>query len=206
MDSRNFRSGDIVNQNTKIISDFFDENGINLTGTIGHRIEAILNDDESKKIDLTQYYNSTATYREGTLEYPLQNLADGTYKIRVKAWDTYNNPGYSEVNFTVKNNTNLDFTEVYNFPNPFKDATNFIFQHNSDSPITVNIKIYSVSGRLIKDLNRTNINTKNVNIEWDGLDSDGDALANGVYLYKVMIKSDDGKFTKTTLNKLAKLK
>lgn len=206
MDSRNFRSGDLVNQNTKIIADFFDENGINLTGTIGHRIEAIINDDESKKIDLTSYYNSTNSYREGTLEYPIQNLAEGTYKIKLKAWDTYNNSGYSEVDFIVKNNSELAFTEVYNFPNPFKDVTNFIFQHNSDSPISVNIKIYTVSGRLIRDLNRTNINTKNVNIEWDGLDSDGDALANGVYLYKVIIKSDDGNFSKTTLNKLAKLK
>lgn len=56
MGSRNFRSGDLVNQNPKLIADFTDENGINLTGTIGHKIEATINNDENSKIDLTPFY------------------------------------------------------------------------------------------------------------------------------------------------------
>ncbi len=206
MDSRNFRSGDVINQNSKIIADFYDESGINLTGTIGHKIEAIFNEDESKKIDLTQYYNSVSGFQYGTIEYPIDNLTEGKYRLRVKAWDTYNNPNYSEIEFTVKSTSSLYVADIYNYPNPFKDKTSFIFKHNLDSPIDVEIKIYTVSGKLIKEIKQSNITEKFVQIDWDGRDSDGDAIANGVYLYKLIIKAEDGNFNNSSIHKLAKLK
>lgn len=206
MDNRNFRSGDIVNQNTKIISDFFDISGINLTGQIGHKIEAIVNDDENSKIDLTPFYNSDTSYQHGSLEYPMQNIPDGKYKLKIRAWDTYNNLSEEIIYYNVKSNTDLFVDKVYNYPNPFKDNTSFTFQHNLDSPISIKIKIYTVSGRLIKEITRTNIADKNVLINWDGRDTDNDAIANGTYIYKITIKSDDGIFNKTTTGILAKLK
>lgn len=204
--SRNFRSGDLVNQNPKLIADFTDDNGINLTGTIGHKIEAIINDDENNKIDLTPYYTSNQNFQTGTAEYQLENLADGNYKIEIIAWDTYNNYSSSIIDFTVKSNAEFALENVYNYPNPMQDNTNFIFQHNSDETLTATIDIYTVSGRLIKELNKTNITDKFVSLEWNGLDSDGDAIANGTYLYKVLIKSENGNFSKSVTGKLAKLK
>lgn len=205
-DSRNFRSGDIVNQNPKLIADFSDEHGINLTGTIGHKIEAIINDDENNKIDLTSFYSSSSNYQNGTAEYQMQNLADGNYKIKVKAWDTYNNYNETEVDFIVRSASSLALENVYNYPNPMADKTNFVFEHNFNEPLTADIKIYTVSGRLIKELNKTNITDKFVSIEWDGKDSDGDGIANGTYIYKILIKTEDGSFSKSSIGKLAKLK
>ncbi|MCX6164596.1 MAG: C25 family cysteine peptidase, partial [Ignavibacteriae bacterium] len=206
IDNRNFRSGDVVNQNTKIIADFFDVNGINLTGQIGHKLEAVINDDENSKIDLTPYYNSDTSYQHGSLEYPMQNLADGKFKLKIRAWDTYNNLSESVLYYTVKSNSDLFVDKVYNYPNPFKDFTSFTFQHNLDSRVSVKIKIYTVSGRLIKEITRTNIADKNVILDWDGRDNDSDAIANGTYIYKITIKSDDGLFNKTSTGILAKLK
>lgn len=40
----------------------------------------------------------------------------------------------------------------------------------------------------------------------DGRDADGDQLANGTYLYKVIVKSADGEFNKSVLGKLAVIK
>lgn len=206
LDSRNFRSGDMVNQNPKLIADFSDENGINLTGTIGHKIEAVLNDDENNKIDLTPFYTSNSNFQNGTVEYQMQNLNDGKYKLEVKAWDTYNNYNTSVIDFSVSNNNDISLDNIYNYPNPMQDYTSFIFQHNSDSPLDAEIFIYTVSGRLIKELNKTNITDKFVNIEWNGLDSDGDQIANGTYIYKVVLKSENNNFSKSTTGKLAKLK
>ncbi len=203
---RNFRSGDIVNQNTKIISDFHDDVGMNLTGTIGHRIEAIINDNEDTKIDLTPYYNATNGYQYGSLEYPLSGLTDGKYNLKIKAWDTYNNFSIKSVDFIVRNNSALVVQNVYNYPNPMKDNTIFMFNHNSDVPLNVTIRIYTVTGRLIKELVQNNIPDKFVSINWDGKDNDGDYIANGTYLYKVIIKSTDGGFSNTKTGKLAKLK
>ncbi|MCE1166325.1 MAG: type IX secretion system sortase PorU, partial [Bacteroidetes bacterium] len=206
MDSRNFHSGDYVNQNTKIIADFYDLSGINLTGAIGHKIEGILNNDENNKFDLTSYYSTTTGYQNGTLEFPITGLADGNYTFKVKAWDTYNNPGEAIVTFNVKNHQALSVNNVFNYPNPMKDGTAFTFQHNFDVPLTAEIDIYTVAGRKIKVLKRTNIMDKFVSIEWDGKDDDGDYIANGTYIYKVIVKTGDGSFSNVQTGKLAKLK
>ena len=206
MGDRNFRTGDMINQNSKIIADFYDFSGINLTGTIGHKIEAIINDDENSKIDLTPYYNSTTGYQYGTLEYPIEGISDGKYNIKIKAWDTYNNYNVSSSDYVVMNSSELKVENIYNYPNPMKDNTSFLFQHNLDVPLNAEIKIYTVSGRLIKELNKTNITDKFVTIDWDGKDTDGDMIANGTYIYKVIIKSTDGNFSTNCTGKLAKLK
>jgi hypothetical protein len=206
VDNRNFRTGDMSSQNPKLIIDFNDQSGINLTGTIGHKIEAILNDDDNNKIDLTSLYSSTSGFENGTVEYQMQNLNDGSYKLQVNAWDTYNNYNSSIIDFVVRGNNELVLDNVYNYPNPMADYTNFTFQHNFDSPISADVKIYTVSGRLIKELNKANITDKFVNIEWTGADTDGDAIANGTYIYKVTIKTEDGAYTKSSTGKLAKLK
>ncbi len=206
MDSRNFRSGDYVNQNTKIIADLFDVSGINLTGAIGHKIESIINNDENNKIDLTSYYNTVSGYQYGSLEYPLTGLADGNYTIKLKAWDTYNNFSEVSINFNVKSDQALSVNNVFNYPNPMTDATAFTFQHNFDLPLSAEIDIYTVAGRKIKVLKRTNIMDKFVSIEWDGKDDDGDYIANGTYIYKLIVKTDDGSYSKVHTGKLAKLK
>jgi len=206
MGDRNFRNGDIINQNSNIIADFYDFSGINLTGTIGHKIEAIINNDENNKIDLTSFYNSTSGYQYGTLSYYLQGLTDGNYNLKLKAWDTYNNFAVKEVDFVVKNNIALAIDNIYNYPNPMKDNTTFMFNHNSDIQLNVTIKIYTVSGRVIKEINQNNISDKFVAINWDGKDNDGDFIANGTYLYKLTVKSTDGSYNITTTGKLAKLK
>jgi hypothetical protein len=203
---RNFRSGDVVNQNSTLISDFFDENGMNLTGTIGHKIEAIINNNENSKIDLTPFYNATSGYQNGSLEYLLENLESGDYNVKIKAWDTYNNYSVSSVDFKVMNNSSLALENIYNYPNPMQDNTSFLFNHNFDAPLDVRIKIYTVSGRLIKELNQSNITDKFVKIDWDGRDDDGDNIANGTYIYRLVVKSQDGNFNETSTGKIAKLK
>jgi hypothetical protein len=62
LNNRSFRTGDIVNKNFKLIADLFDESGINTTGTIGHKIEAIIDGNENNKYDMTNFYISDTSY------------------------------------------------------------------------------------------------------------------------------------------------
>ena len=205
LNNQNFRSGDIVNENFTLIADMFDESGINTTGTIGHKIEATLNNDINNGIDLTPYYNSDTTYQTGHLNYNFTGMAPGRYTLSVKAWDTYNNPSVTSIDFTVSLSSSLSVMNVYNFPNPFKDKTVFTFQHNYSNPINVKIKIYTVAGRLIKEIDSPNISDKFVAIPWDGHDADGDRLSNGIYIYKLTVETGNGGSVVNT-GKLAVLK
>ncbi|MFI5143997.1 MAG: type IX secretion system sortase PorU [Ignavibacteria bacterium] len=205
LNNQNFRSGDVVNENFTLIADMFDQSGINTTGTIGHKIEATLNNDINNVIDLTPYYNSDTTYQTGHLNYNFSGMAPGRYHLQVKAWDTYNNPSINSIDFTVSLSSSLAILNVYNFPNPFKDKTVFTFQHNYANPINVRIKIYTVAGRLIKEIDSPNISDKFVAIPWDGHDADGDRLSNGVYIYKLTVDAGNGSSVVNT-GKLAVLR
>src|SRR4030095_11386852 len=123
LNTRNFRTGDIVNQNFKFIADLFDESGINTTGTLGHKIEATLDGNENNKYDVTNFYNSDTSYKSGSLEYDFSEIATGKHSLKLKAWDTYNNSSEATIEFNVSTGGSLQVSNVYNFPNPFSSNT-----------------------------------------------------------------------------------
>lgn len=206
INNRNFRSGDMVPENFKFIADLFDESGINTTGTIGHKLEAVLDGNENNKYDLTNFYNSDTSYKSGTIEYDFASLPLGRHTLRLKVWDTYNNSAESEIDFNVTSSGVIQVTDVYNFPNPFKDNTSFTFHHNYPTDINIKIKIYTVAGRLIKEIVPPQpISDKFVSINWDGKDEDGETLGNGIYIYKLVVEGLDGSSV-TNVGKLAVLK
>jgi len=207
LDGRGFRSGDVVSVSPTLIADLADSNGINSsTSGIGHRIEAWL-DNQSQSLDLSDFYKSKVdTYREGTVEYSLGTLAEGSHKLRLRAWDTYNNSSTEETVFDVVTGVGLRLSNIYNFPNPFATSTVFTFEHNQVSPIDAEVRVYTVAGRLIQLLKTSNVTAPFVQVPWDGRDKDGDVPANGVYLYKVTARTLDGRFASEAFGKLSILK
>ncbi|MGD0337227.1 MAG: type IX secretion system sortase PorU [Bacteroidota bacterium] len=207
LQSRNFRSGDIVNENPTLYVDLFDENGINLsTASIGHGLDMWL-DEASKSVLLSEYYRSAPdSYQKGTIEYPLQSLSSGDHTLKVRAWDVFNNSTTAETKFRVASSDVFAVTDVMNYPNPFSSQTTFTFNQNQIEGVDVEIKIYTVAGRLIRTLKEPGISESFVRIPWDGADGDGSPLANGVYLYKVIVKTASGEKTQEVIGKLAVLK
>ncbi|TAK56134.1 MAG: type IX secretion system sortase PorU, partial [Bacteroidetes bacterium] len=207
LDHRTFRSGDVATASPLLIADLEDEHGINTSGAgVGHRIEAWL-DNSSQSNDLTPYYKSNLnTYQQGTVEYTFTGLTPGNHKLRMRAWDTYNNSSQSEIVFDVVSAVGLQLTSVFNYPNPFASSTIFSIEHNQIGSVDAEIKVYTVAGRLIQTLESRNANTQIINISWDGRDRDGDEIANGIYLYKAVVKTSDRRLTGEAFGKLSVLK
>jgi hypothetical protein len=183
-----------------------DNTGLNTTGVgLGHKLEAVINDDDGNPIDLTNYFvgDLDSGGKSGVITYSFSNFNPGEYKIKLKAWDVFNNSTILETYFTVVESNSLVIKDVVNYPNPFKSNTTFTFQHNLAKSINARIKIYTVSGRLIKQLENTNIIDKFVRIDWDGRDEDGNSIANGTYLYKLIVETVDKEFTQDVLGKLS---
>jgi len=204
-----YNNGYLVNQNPNLIVKLSDETGLNTTGTgVGHKLEGILNQKLTDPIDFTNYFTGDldAGGKSGTINYKFSSIENGDYELLVKAWDVFNNFSEQNTFFTVVNGDDLVIRDVYNYPNPFSDKTQFTFQQNLSKPIDVKIKIYTIAGRLIKEIEQINVNERFVIVDWDGRDADGDQLANGTYLYKVVLKSVDGEFNKSVLGKLSVIK
>ena len=126
-----------------------------------------------------------------------------------KVLDTNGNTREIQLEFAVANGFNV---EVYgNYPNPFEDETIISFDVVTGPLLDeFSIKIYTVSGRLIRtfyDNDHPNDNLRETGyheVLWDGLDEDGYPVANGVY-FAIVKAVSNGKSVEKTL-KLARLK
>lgn len=110
--------------------------------------------------------------------------------------DTLLNNVYISYDFAVRN--------LFNYPNPMQGDTYFTFDlFASEAPQSCVIKIYTVAGRLVRDV-RAPAKVGFNRVYWDGKDGDGETMANGIYLYKLILEGS-GK-TETSIQKLAILK
>lgn len=209
-DDESFESSYLVNPDFTLIARLSDKTGLNTTGTgIGHKLEGILNNDVNNTIDFTNYFigDLNSGGKSGVIRYKFTSMPVGDYNIKIKAWDVFNNFSVQEANFTVVNSSNgIVIRDVYNYPNPFASNTTFTFQHNITEAINVKIRIYTVAGRLIKEIEEKDLLNKFVRIDWDGRDNDGNNIGNGTYLYKLTVESSDGRYKNSVLGKLAVIK
>lgn len=191
--NRRFQPGDIVPENPVLEVTVCDSGcGINLTGEVGHKITLVCDDQTAQKVDLTPRFNyDQDSYVQGKIEYPLSNLAPGNHRVQIKAWDNFNNSSTAEAGFVIVEAGKLVLEDVLNYPNPFCDQT--VFTVNLNYSAEISIKIYSLAGRLIRQIPELTAQQGfNVLYEWDGTDAEGDRLANGVYLFLISARADAG--------------
>ena len=194
MNDETFVSGGITNESPFLLALLEDENGINTASGIGHDIVAILDGDVSNPYILNDYYQTKLDdYTNGTLRFPFRNLAAGMHTISFTAWDVYNNPVTSEIQFIVVGDESLTLTHVLNYPNPFSTYTQFWFSHNRPyEPLEVQVQVMTITGKVVWTKNQV-ITTEGFlsrEITWDGKDDFGDRIGKGVYIYKLTVKSN----------------
>lgn len=125
-------------------------------------------------------------------------LGDGEYTLAVQAFDFKGNSSGNDpyiIHFNVVNEKAI--SKVLPYPNPFSTSTRFVYTLTGDEkPYVFEIYIYTISGRLVKtidllELEDVNFGYNITEYAWDGRDEYGDALANGVYIYKAKVKFRD---------------
>ena len=100
---------------------------------------------------------------------------------------------------------NFGFEWAINYPNPFAQNTTISYVLTGATDDYTQIKIYTVSGRLIRTLRdneRTTVNYRTQ--QWDGRDEQGEEVANGVYFAKIIAKQGDETIEEVV--KLAKVR
>lgn len=130
-------------------------------------------------------------------------LSSGEHQFRYVATDISGNFADSITNTVIVDN-DLRINSIANYPNPMKTETSFMFNLSGElNPTSCKVKIYTVAGRMIKEINYPAVIGYN-QINWDGKDSDGDYIANGTYLYKFIIQGNSQ--IETSIQKLAVLR
>lgn len=197
MNDTNFVTGGITDHNPVLLALLSDDNGINTTGNgIGHDITCVLDENTNHVIVLNDYYEADLdSYKQGRVVYPFYNLDLGIHTLTLKVWDVHNNSSEAYLEFFVTDAEELAIKHLINYPNPFTDLTNFVFEHNQTcESLTVEISIYNVTGDLVKVISRDIISSgfKTEPVTWNGTGEGGQRLAPGIYIYKLDVKNCDG--------------
>lgn len=197
MNDTTFVSGGLTNETPLLVARIMAENGVNTTGAgIGHDLRAVLDGNTNDPIILNDFYEADLdTYKSGSIRYQLNQLSEGLHNISVKVWDVHNNSAEGFTEFIVAGSADMALAYVLNYPNPFTTRTQFMFEHNQPCDfLDVQIQIFTVSGKMVKTINRT-VRTEGFRgepIEWDGLDDFGDVIAKGVYVYRLKVNTPEG--------------
>ena len=201
IDGRNIRNGEFVSSNPLIQLTVKDENPFMLI-TDPKNIKIFLrypcNCDPLIPIlnnDSVKWYPATIT-TDFRVDFTPINLMDGEYVLSVEASDVSGNLSGAdpyEISFNVKSETTLNFNGVY--PNPSSIGFFFNFELSGNIlPEEFLLEVFSPAGQLvtrfgIEDVQRFYIGTNE--IIWNGMDTTGKLLTNGVYLYRLRIKTGE---------------
>ena len=108
--------------------------------------------------------------------------------VSVEAVDNFSRP----VKTTVVNRAiPTAYALNANYPNPFNPTTNISFALPIDSKVS--LKIYNVAGQLVRTLVNETMVAGIHTVTWDGINSNGEKVASGIYFYKL----NAGDYSKT---------
>lgn len=206
LNDERFVNGGLTNENPVLLLKLSDSSGVNTAGTgIGHDIVATLDNNNNRFFVLNDFYQGDQdSYQKGTVRFQMTGLEPGLHTLKIKAWDVLNNSNEVVLDFVVAKDEDLEISHVLNYPNPFTTSTQFWFEHNKPGQdLLVRVQIFTVTGRIIKMIERT-INTagnRSSELTWDGLDQYGQKIGRGVYLYKLSVIVP-GKSRKEKIGKL----
>jgi hypothetical protein len=217
LNTTSFKDGDITHPDPLLIIQLEDDNGINVVGnSIGHDIEAVLDDNSKNTFVLNDFYSGVLDKpNQGEVRFPFKDLEEGSHTLTVKAWDVANNATEEKLHFVVSNSASIALKNVLNYPNPFIDRTCFQFNHSlGNTALDVRIEIFTITGQRVKTIEGIWTGTEWLRpgdcISWDGRDDFGDPLGRGIYLYRVFVSANSssgrGIYGESKFEKLVLLK
>lgn len=139
-----------------------------------------------------------------------EGLEDGRYLFNAKGADAFGNqdPDFFESAFIVKDAKELSYFLPY--PSPFSSSMRFAYTLYGDrQPDKLQIQILGPDGGLVRavskeELGELKVGDRLTDWVWDGTDGNGKPLANGVYLYRVIIEDEEIKHLGTEADKYFK--
>jgi hypothetical protein len=198
LNDEKFVNGSVTNETPVLILKIADSSGINTVGTgIGHDLTAVLDGDMRNTFVLNDFYETDAdSYQRGTVRFQLPGMQEGMHQLLIRVWDVFNNFSEHILDFKVVRKENLTLNHVLNYPNPFTSRTQFWFEHNRPGEdLQVTVQIMTITGKQVKTIAKTikTAGNRSMEIDWDGRDDYGSKLGRGVYLYRLKVRTADGK-------------
>jgi len=187
----NFASGDKIKAADRLNLIISDTSGINLTGSLGHGLTLVVDNNVENTYDLTGLFGyNSGSYTTGAVAWEGPALTAGLHHFKVKVWDNANNSSTAEFTAEVLASEQLLVFDLLNYPNPMTNRTVFSFALTAPAS-RARLELFTLSGKLIQRIERSGLPAGYVEFcSWDGRDADRDRVATGVYIYKLTAVSE----------------
>jgi hypothetical protein len=179
-----------VKAGDRLVAEIEDPDGIAILGKEPENSIFLEFDSGGLPIFVTEYFSyEHGSSTKGRVEYPLHSgFSPGPHSVVLKAFDNLGASSTDTLRFEIIEEGIYSVSDVFNFPNPFREGTNFVFQLSN--PADVKLEVYNVSG--VKIWERSMYGEEGFNnVYWDGRDMAGDRPANGTYLYFLEVEFRD---------------
>lgn len=195
--NQTFVNGDIVKPEGTLYADLYDAQGIcHYDFCIGRNIMLGSNAPEYNNKVLNDFYEPVIDdFRRGRVVFPVSGLAPGNYDFSLKVWDTQDNCSEAGLWLVVGEDSDIFLAQVRNYPNPFAEETWFTFVHEGkDGNFDLVVEIFDLLGRRVNCISKRVSSTNGVvePVRWDGRDTGGHPLSNGIYTYRLTLTDESG--------------
>jgi hypothetical protein len=117
----------------------------------------------------------------------------GEYRINVQARSTYDDSRVSETEMTISMSgsggpaipNRLEL--LGNTPNPFNPSTTIRFTVPAGPMQKYSLRVYDVSGRLVRQLASGQVSGGLQEVFWNGQNERGESVGSGIYLYRLEV-------------------
>jgi len=199
LNTSDFKDGDKVNATPLLTAIVWDESGINIgSSSIGHDIMLTIDNNPAMSYSLNSYYSTylAGEEGEGIIKFLLPELESGRHTAEFKVWDIHNNSSVQTISFFVTDNYKPTIVDLTAGPSPAVDQVNFMISHDlPESRVHVEIQVFDIAGRM--QWRHTESGSSGLfdsyRVTWDLFNGAGARLPSGVYVYRVIIRSDQSQ-------------
>lgn len=206
-DNRHIKDGEIVSPNPEITIYYHDNNNYNIKQDTNGVFLFLQQPCEEGNCTYDRVYfseqsvvswTSQTENSPFTIQYSPTNLSDGVYFLKIHGQDQAGNLSSEEpyvISFEVVNHQSI--TNLTPFPNPFRTYCQFEFTlTGNEIPQDITIEIHSASGELVRTITYDELGVLHAghnitDFKWYGTNDSGAQLANGLYIYRVIIENGD---------------
>jgi len=192
---RELKDGDWVDKKFTLTGRVADSSGLNLLYSVESTNGFFLyvNSNLDSKVDLRDYFfyeKNSFTAGEFTVEVDLPERVD---TLTINVVDNNFNQTVWRTILNAELFGQITINDFLVYPNPLRTEDGLWFTFNITRGGLAQIKVFTIAGRLVKTIDNVSCVAGYNQIYWDGRDSFGDAISNGVYIVKAYVEADNSR-------------
>ncbi|MBE0434117.1 hypothetical protein IBX73_11725, partial [candidate division WOR-3 bacterium] len=192
---RELKDGDWVEKNFTLTGRVSDSSGINLLYSVEstNGFYLYINSNLSNKIDLRDYFRyDRNSYTAGEFNVPVE-LPAAVDTLTINVVDNNFNQTVHRIILNAELYGRIAISDFLTYPNPLRTSGGLWFTFSVTRAGLAQIKVFTIAGRLIRTIDNVSCAAGYNQVYWDGRDSFGDEISNGVYIVKAYVMADNSR-------------